>query len=184
MTSSLFINLHRDNQVQRDAATLMFQRQYLPKRFFFPSTISFFFFFFFLAYLFYFILFFFHFSYFLFFLAPAQAPAPQEPRQEPRQAPRQSPVHGSWGPWQPSNWNSAPCSGGKRTRWRYCNSPYPAHGGTGCSGSSTWSSDCNECASGNGGCQHLCINSYGSYRCLCYSGYKPLTSNWKRCESK
>ena len=60
MTSSLSINLHRDNQVERDAATLMFQKQYLPKRFFFSKYdfFFFFFFFFFLAYLFYFILFF------------------------------------------------------------------------------------------------------------------------------
>ena len=29
----------------------------------------------------------------------------------------------------------------------------------------------NECAYENGGCQHKCINSGGSYRCECNSGY-------------
>ena len=32
-------------------------------------------------------------------------------------------------------------------------------------------SDVNECAYDNGGCQHQCINSGGSYRCECNCGY-------------
>ena len=33
------------------------------------------------------------------------------------------------------------------------------------------STDINECATNNGGCQHHCTNSLGSYRCYCDPGY-------------
>ncbi|MCP3662876.1 MAG: hypothetical protein GY696_10325, partial [Gammaproteobacteria bacterium] len=32
--------------------------------------------------------------------------------------------------------------------------------------------DIDECLSGNGGCQHNCDNTPGSYECSCLSGYK------------
>ncbi|XP_033096542.1 uncharacterized protein LOC117100827 [Anneissia japonica] len=32
-------------------------------------------------------------------------------------------------------------------------------------------SDINECNENNGGCQHLCVNTEGSYYCQCYMGY-------------
>ena len=41
--------------------------------------------------------------------------------------------------------------------------------------------DINECSIGNGGCQQTCINTPGSYRCGCRSGYK-LTSDNTTCE--
>ena len=40
--------------------------------------------------------------------------------------------------------------------------------------------DVNECAYDNGGCQHQCINSGGSYRCECNSGYY-LQADKKSC---
>ena len=32
-------------------------------------------------------------------------------------------------------------------------------------------SDINECSTGNGGCDHVCTNSAGSFECSCNSGY-------------
>ncbi|XP_015242766.1 PREDICTED: bone morphogenetic protein 1-like isoform X2 [Cyprinodon variegatus] len=32
-------------------------------------------------------------------------------------------------------------------------------------------SDIDECSTGNGGCQHECVNTFGSYRCQCRSGF-------------
>ena len=45
--------------------------------------------------------------------------------------------------------------------------------------------DMNECALGNGGCAHSCVNSAGSFRCECRTGYV-LLSDGKSCgnESK
>lgn len=43
--------------------------------------------------------------------------------------------------------------------------------------------DINECYYSNGGCQHGCVNTYGSYYCYCYSGYK-LNSDSKTCSRK
>ena len=43
--------------------------------------------------------------------------------------------------------------------------------------------DVNECAFDNGGCQHDCINSGGSYRCECQQGYI-LQSDGMSCEGK
>lgn len=108
----------------------------------------------------------FHFSYLLFFL-------------EPR--------HGNWGPWQPADWDSAPSSGGFKYRKRKCDSPCPAYGGRPCSGESISKKDCNECNEcndANGGCEHLCMNTHGSYTCRCLPGYKSPASNWKRCNRK
>lgn len=32
-------------------------------------------------------------------------------------------------------------------------------------------SDNDECSTNNGGCSQYCVNTYGSFRCDCYSGY-------------
>ena len=40
--------------------------------------------------------------------------------------------------------------------------------------------DVNECSTNNGGCQHTCINTDGSYECQCRSGYR-LSSNGRNC---
>ena len=40
--------------------------------------------------------------------------------------------------------------------------------------------DINECSTNNGGCQHSCINSVGSYECQCRSGYQ-LSSDGRSC---
>ena len=32
-------------------------------------------------------------------------------------------------------------------------------------------SDINECDTNNGGCEQMCVNTEGSYRCECYQGY-------------
>ncbi|XP_065447834.1 growth arrest-specific protein 6 isoform X4 [Chrysemys picta bellii] len=41
--------------------------------------------------------------------------------------------------------------------------------------------DINECSVQNGGCNQVCLNNPGSYRCSCYSGYALLKNN-KICE--
>ncbi|XP_064613092.1 uncharacterized protein LOC135476878 [Liolophura sinensis] len=38
-----------------------------------------------------------------------------------------------------------------------------------------------ECNSGNGGCEHQCVNTVGSFRCQCNSGYG-LLSNQRNCK--
>ena len=93
-----------------------------------------------------------------------------------------APRHGNWGSWQ--NWGSVQCQNGFQTRYRYCNNPRPGFGGSGCSGRRSETRDCDECSLGLSQCEHLCSNRHGSFTCSCYSGYKPSTKNWKRCESK
>lgn len=44
-------------------------------------------------------------------------------------------------------------------------------------------SDVNECAVENGGCQNICVNSEGSYRCECSQGYA-LQSDGMNCEGE
>ena len=44
-------------------------------------------------------------------------------------------------------------------------------------------SDINECQSRNGGCEHHCTNTHGSYRCTCRDGFK-LRSDNHACDSK
>lgn len=96
-----------------------------------------------------------------------------------------APRHGYWGSWQPSSWGSTSCSGGVRTRKRYCNDPSPANGGNPCRGSSTEKIDCNECEYNNGGCAQRCINHDSrGYNCRCYRGYKPAWWNSDRCVRK
>ena len=41
-------------------------------------------------------------------------------------------------------------------------------------------SDTNECNTNNGGCQHNCVNTEGSYECQCRSGYR-LSGNGQSC---
>ena len=43
--------------------------------------------------------------------------------------------------------------------------------------------DINECQTNNGGCQHNCSNSVGSFQCSCLSGYA-LDSDDLRCSGK
>ncbi|XP_064612930.1 epidermal growth factor-like protein 7 [Liolophura sinensis] len=43
--------------------------------------------------------------------------------------------------------------------------------------------DTNECLSGNGGCEHQCENTKGSFRCRCSSGYR-LAEDGKACAGK
>lgn len=38
-----------------------------------------------------------------------------------------------------------------------------------------------ECKDNNGGCEHKCLNTIGSYKCYCNPGYE-LHSNGKNCE--
>ena len=48
---------------------------------------------------------------------------------------------------------------------------------------SYWHSiDINECNTGNGGCEHTCTNSDGSFTCSCDTGYQ-LDSN-KHCSGR
>ncbi|MED6269212.1 Bone morphogenetic protein 1, partial [Characodon lateralis] len=42
-------------------------------------------------------------------------------------------------------------------------------------------SDIDECSKGNGGCQHKCVNTFGSYRCQCRSGFM-LHDNQHDCK--
>ncbi|XP_047229438.1 bone morphogenetic protein 1-like isoform X3 [Girardinichthys multiradiatus] len=42
-------------------------------------------------------------------------------------------------------------------------------------------SDIDECSKGNGGCQHECLNTFGSYRCQCRSGFM-LHDNQHDCK--
>lgn len=96
-----------------------------------------------------------------------------------------APRHGYWGSWEPSSWGLTSCSGGVRTRKRYCNDPSPAHGGNPCRGSSREEIDCNECEYNNGGCAQRCINHDSTgYTCKCYRGYKSAWWDSRRCVRK
>jgi len=53
-------------------------------------------------------------------------------------------VDGKWGSWSSYGDCSAYCDGGEKKRFRYCNSPSPAHGGKGCTGSDEQTTKCNE----------------------------------------
>ena len=43
--------------------------------------------------------------------------------------------------------------------------------------------DINECATNNGGCSHMCENTYGDYKCVCNDGYV-LHSDLHTCLGK
>ena len=42
--------------------------------------------------------------------------------------------------------------------------------------------DVDECASGNGGCHHHCINTEGSFRCQCNDGFVVSEEDERMCE--
>ena len=78
-----------------------------------------------------------------------------------------------WSEWQPSNFEQASCQGGYKYMRRHCDGQ--------CSGQSTITQDCDECAVKNGGCgDHICKNVRGSYYCSCKTGYK---KSGQKCES-
>ena len=52
-------------------------------------------------------------------------------------------MNGNWGKWGSFGNCNKPCNGGTQVRIRYCNNPYPNHGGRGCVGSSLSSQSCN-----------------------------------------
>ena len=43
--------------------------------------------------------------------------------------------------------------------------------------------DINECNTGNGGCEHNCTNTIGSFTCSCDTGYQ-LDENGLNCSGK
>lgn len=43
-------------------------------------------------------------------------------------------------------------------------------------------SDVDECAMKNGGCSHACVNTFGSFECVCPKGYKVQQTNMKICQ--
>ena len=43
--------------------------------------------------------------------------------------------------------------------------------------------DINEC-DGKHDCEHLCLNTFGSYRCACKKGYVRAYLNRKHCEDR
>ena len=100
------------------------------------------------------------------------------------------PRDGIWSSWQPINLDDAPCCNGLVTRRRNCDNPSPAHGGANCDGSSTDTTDCDECRRGLAGCQHICINHNHidsfplTFECSCYYGYRLSAVDSKSCESK
>ena len=42
-------------------------------------------------------------------------------------------------------------------------------------------SDFDECSSNNGGCEQRCVNSHGSFRCMCQIGKYVLAENGRNC---
>ena len=43
--------------------------------------------------------------------------------------------------------------------------------------------DINECSQNNGGCEHICRNTVGSYYCQCNEGYA-LNADQRTCRGK
>ena len=41
--------------------------------------------------------------------------------------------------------------------------------------------DVDECAKNNGGCSHICLNTFGQIFCSCPTGYL-LDMDWKTCK--
>lgn len=80
-----------------------------------------------------------------------------------------------WSRWSPDPVNHCSCSGRAR-QYRYCTRRFIAlirH----CSGPSTRYVDCHECSCNNGGCDHICEETYHGRRCSCSAGYKPSGSS-------
>ena len=49
--------------------------------------------------------------------------------------------------------------------------------------SSDFSTDIDECGTNNGGCEHSCNNTIGTFECYCDSGYR-LEENGLNCSGK
>ena len=49
--------------------------------------------------------------------------------------------------------------------------------------SSDFSIDIDECDTNNGGCEHICSNTIGTFECYCDSGYR-LEENRMNCSGK
>lgn len=82
-------------------------------------------------------------------------------------------IHGGWSRWSPVEIDHCSCSGTARQD-RRCTNPPPSGGGDDCLGSSTRYVDCDECRCNNGGCVHICKESYYGRRCSCFQGYKSI----------
>lgn len=71
-----------------------------------------------------------------------------------------------------SHWNKQFPHCCKLTENNYCNTNcYPECSLTPGDGDSGACTDLNECEVNNGGCEHICTNTDGSYECSCYDGY-------------
>ena len=44
--------------------------------------------------------------------------------------------------------------------------------------------DNDECADGTHNCDHICINSHGSYNCKCVKGYRLNVTDARTCDGK
>ena len=55
-------------------------------------------------------------------------------------------VNGGWSGWGAFSGCSVTCGDGSKTRTRSCDNPTPAHGGSGCHGSSSETQACNDAA--------------------------------------
>ena len=44
--------------------------------------------------------------------------------------------------------------------------------------------DVDECAAGTHNCDHICINSHGSYYCKCIKGYRLNVTDARTCDGK
>ena len=44
--------------------------------------------------------------------------------------------------------------------------------------------DIDECLNNNGGCDHKCTNTIGSYYCSCEEGYQLTEDNHMKCEGQ
>ncbi len=53
------------------------------------------------------------------------------------------PTNGAWGKWNAWTECTAACNGGKRQRSRFCDTPFPAHGGLDCTGKRQQEEACN-----------------------------------------
>ncbi|XP_035688625.1 neurogenic locus notch homolog protein 1-like [Branchiostoma floridae] len=82
----------------------------------------------------------------------------------------------NWAPGQPSNYNGADCGilwgSYHYDKWDDSVCSYRFY--------SICQKEINECSSNNGGCEHSCENTVGSYRCTCRTGYQLYGSRYCR----
>eukprot|EP00794_Sanderia_malayensis_P020639 gene20639-22674_t len=78
------------------------------------------------------------------------------------------PTHGNWGNWREWSACTAACNGGTRHRSRFCDTPFPAHGGRDCVGQRIAKEACNTqaCPSGRS-CKDVMLK-------LRADGFKPV----------